>query len=166
MSSANLLLNLAKSIHGTAAPANASKWSLGLRVSGGGASILQNLEKQRGRRKQTSEIHNAFYNSYTSPLSNSIVRKTSESVQQSVILFLAANPLTDEQKTRISHRQKISRDTFYRWCRTDPKFAEAVEDAAEQTKDYVEDKLMEHIKTIFINCFLSLPHSQKKLLLF
>lgn len=48
--------------------------------------------------------------------------------------------------TAICKTQKISRDTFYRWCRTDPKFAEAVKDAAEQTKDYVEDKLMEHIK--------------------
>lgn len=48
--------------------------------------------------------------------------------------------------TAICRNLQLSRQTYYRWLETDPKFAEAVADVTEQTKDYVEDKLMEHIK--------------------
>ena len=48
--------------------------------------------------------------------------------------------------TRACKAVGISRQTFYRWMETDPKFAQAVEDVSEQVKDYVEDKIIKLIK--------------------
>lgn len=40
----------------------------------------------------------------------------------------------------------LSRETFYQYCKLDPDFASAVEDAKEQAIDYVEGKLYDLIE--------------------
>lgn len=40
----------------------------------------------------------------------------------------------------------ISRETFYRWCRTDKKFSKAVDDILESNIDFAESMLLKNIR--------------------
>ena len=64
--------------------------------------------------------------------------------------------------TRACKAVGISRQTFYRWMATDPKFAEAVEDVSEQVKDYVEDKLITHIMNDDLTAILFYANTKMK----
>lgn len=48
--------------------------------------------------------------------------------------------------TRTCKEVGITRETFYKWKKTDPAFAQAIEDQDEKTTDFVESELYKKIQ--------------------
>lgn len=64
--------------------------------------------------------------------------------QKQAVLATYHKTLGNLAKTCKAH--KLSRSTFYEWCKTDPEFAAEVEDVKEEYLDFVEDALLDRIK--------------------
>ena len=60
--------------------------------------------------------------------------------------FLEALLVTDSNISEACERTGVGRTTYYDWKRDDPDFAESAKHAIEHIKDWVEDKILAHIK--------------------
>lgn len=60
--------------------------------------------------------------------------------------FLAAFEKNFGIITRTCKEIKITRETFYKWKKTDPAFAKAIEEQDEKTTDFVESELYKKIQ--------------------
>lgn len=73
---------------------------------------------------------------------NEQVKKRTTATQK---IFLAAYKASFGNISAACEKANIGRGTYYRWMKTNPKFAEQVEDQNEKLIDYAESKLLKQI---------------------